>query len=236
MVFNVVLFLALGVGSYCDEDFFETYIDEPTMSGNNRNALRLSAYKWPNGTVPYQFEDSCDQQYRSTVLDAMSVLEQASCVLFIPKTEDQREHIRFTKAELGCGSSIGYRPGQREPLDVVLDDFCLGLSGAVQHELLHVLGLFHEHTRPDRDEYVEVLWDNIEPEFRQNFVKGSYDYMETFDLPYDYRSVMHYPTFAFARSGTDVTMVSRQNRSAELGQTEAASVLDLEKLRRMYAC
>ncbi|XP_053697328.1 zinc metalloproteinase nas-14-like [Sabethes cyaneus] len=234
----VTLYLLVSVSVVCHclvVDFYETYFIEPTMDG--RNALRLAAYKWPNGIVPYLFdENSCDQHYRDTVLDAMSVLEQASCVHFIPKTDDQVEHIRFNKSELGCGSSIGYRPAQREPLDVVLDDFCLSLPGAVQHELLHVLGLFHEHTRPDRDEYVEILWDNIEPEFRQNFLKGSYDYMETFGLPYDYRSVMHYPTYAFARPGTTETMVSRQNRSATLGQTEAASTLDLEKIRRMYEC
>lgn len=222
----------------CDTSFYESYVNEPAASNShNRNALRLAAYKWPNGIVPFTFDRGCDQRYRTAVLNAISVLEQAaSCVHFIPKTDDQTEHIRFVRSNSGCGSSIGYRAGQREPLDVLLDDFCLGLAGAVQHELLHVLGLFHEHTRPDRDEYVEVLWDNIEPEFRRNFARGTEDYMETFGLPYDYGSVMHYPTFAFARPGTSVTMVSRQNRSAELGQTDGASELDLEKVRRMYDC
>lgn len=100
---------------------------------------------------------------QAIILDAINVLQQQTCVYFIPKTPEQREHIRFVKSDWGCGSSIGYRRGQVEPLDVTLDDFCLGLPGAVQHELLHVLGLFHEHTRPDRDDYVEVLWENIEP-------------------------------------------------------------------------
>ena len=30
------------------------------------------------------------------------------------------------------------------------------------HETLHALGVVHEHTRPDRDDYVEVLEDNIQ--------------------------------------------------------------------------
>ena len=30
------------------------------------------------------------------------------------------------------------------------------------HTLFHVLGRYHEHQRPDRDEYVMVQWNNIE--------------------------------------------------------------------------
>ncbi|VDM66487.1 unnamed protein product [Strongylus vulgaris] len=30
------------------------------------------------------------------------------------------------------------------------------------HELLHVIGLWHEHMREDRDQYITVLWDNVQ--------------------------------------------------------------------------
>ena len=29
------------------------------------------------------------------------------------------------------------------------------------HTLLHVLGMYHEHQRPDRDQYITVEWKNI---------------------------------------------------------------------------
>lgn len=39
-------------------------------------------------------------------------------------------------------------------------DGCLDMD-TIQHEFMHAVGFTHEHNRPDRDDYVDVLWDNI---------------------------------------------------------------------------
>ena len=45
--------------------------------------------------------------------------------------------------------------------------------------------------RPDRDDYVRIMWQNIKTPFKFAFKKaiGS----KTFNVPYDGRSIMHYP-------------------------------------------
>lgn len=35
--------------------------------------------------------------------------------------------------------------------------------GIVLHELMHVLGFWHEHARADRDSYIRVNWNEILP-------------------------------------------------------------------------
>jgi len=40
------------------------------------------------------------------------------------------------------------------------DGYCLE-KGAIIHELMHAVGFWHEHQRPDRDDWVNILWDNI---------------------------------------------------------------------------
>lgn len=92
----------------------------------------------------------------------MKIFHEKTCVKFITKQPQHIEHIKFYKAA-GCGSSIGYRSKRIEPLEVYLSPYCLRLPGAIQHELIHVMGIIHEQCRTDRDEHITVLWDNIEP-------------------------------------------------------------------------
>ena len=59
------------------------------------------------------------------------------------------------------------------------------------HELIHTLGFWHEHSRPDRDEHITVNWDNIEAEERGEYNKTELSRVNLIG-PYDVCSIMHY--------------------------------------------
>ena len=60
------------------------------------------------------------------------------------------------------------------------------------HELGHTLGLFHEHNRPDRDRYIEIIWENIT--FPTSiFNKEPQSEVNSWNIPYDYKSITHFP-------------------------------------------
>jgi len=59
----------------------------------------------------------------------------------------------------------------------------------VIHELGHLVGLWHEHARYDRDGHVIILWKNMKEKVEHNF-----DKQRSMRLlaPYDLSSIMHY--------------------------------------------
>jgi hypothetical protein len=66
------------------------------------------------------------------------------------------------------------------------------------HEFLHAIGFYHMQSAANRDNHVQIMWENIRPGTEHNFDKVSDDYATDFGLPYDYRSIMHYSPMAFS--------------------------------------
>ncbi|KAH7694865.1 NAS-31 protein, partial [Aphelenchoides avenae] len=60
----------------------------------------------------------------------------------------------------------------------------------VAHEASHVMGMAHEQSRPDRDQFIDVVWTNIEEDWKSQYDKA--DDSNTFNLVYDYGSNMQY--------------------------------------------
>ncbi|KAI6220098.1 Metalloendopeptidase [Aphelenchoides fujianensis] len=65
-------------------------------------------------------------------------------------------------------------------------------KGVILHELNHAVGFFHEQSRADRDEFIKVVWSNVESGLEDQFDKYSLATIDHLGTKYDYGSVMHY--------------------------------------------
>ena len=162
------------------------------------------------------------------IKQAMEYLEKQSSLHFVPY-QDQKDAIVFQSAPKHCLSLLG-RQGGMQPIR--LSSGCT--SQEILHEILHALGFVHEHSRLDRDEFVEVLWDNIEPEYKLQFEKVPEAWMgPTLGTPFDTTSVMMYGAGFFAKEKGLQTLRPRgQNVIQPVKQ--GLSTGDLERLRRLY--
>ncbi|PIO75628.1 CUB domain protein, partial [Teladorsagia circumcincta] len=102
----------------------------------------------------------------------------------------------FTDVD-GCASNVGRHPLGEEQL-VSLAPECIRL-GVIAHEVAHALGFWHEQSRPDRDQFVNVRWENIDKDSKGQFLKEDPDDVDNAGVPYDYGSIMHYRSKAFSR-------------------------------------
>ena len=66
-----------------------------------------------------------------------------------------------------------------------------GFRGTFLHEWFHIFGLAHMHRRKDRNDYVRVINDNIQPDERS---RRQFEPCEECSIygPYECESIMHY--------------------------------------------
>ena len=149
--------------------------------------------------MPYRISDQYikDEKFAEIAIikKAMEIISSSTqkCVRFVERS-NETDYIFITRG-FACNSNVG-RDGGRQIVSLMRG--CLEEIGAIQHQLLHALGFYHEHSRADRDDYVWIKWDNIRPTAIDDF-KIQTD-ADSLGLPYDYSSVLHYPWNAFYKS------------------------------------
>ncbi|XP_034436123.1 low choriolytic enzyme-like [Hippoglossus hippoglossus] len=201
-----------------------------------RNAMKCFAKSytclWPksaNGkvVVPFLLSKKYDDSEKTEILAALQDIERKTCIRFVPRFR-QTAHLSL-EPRYGCASMLG-RVGDKQV--VSLQRYGCIKRGIIQHEVLHALGFYHEHTRSDRDEYVKINWDNINQYFVNNFQKMDTNNLNT---PYDYTSVMHYGRTAFGIKRAE-TIVPIPDASAAIGQRGSMSRIDVQRINRLYKC
>ncbi|XP_035673696.1 uncharacterized protein LOC118414053 [Branchiostoma floridae] len=159
---------------------------------------------------------------------AIKEFNEKTCIRFVPRT-NERDYVHIKRLS-GCWSDIGVSGGMQE---LSLGDGCLW-KGTIIHELMHAVGFWHEHQRPDRDDYVTIRLQNVDPDEQYNFDKQTDS--RTLGLSYDYGSVMHYESDAFSANGRDTIVPKRPLNGIVLGWAEELSSLDLQKINKLYDC
>jgi hypothetical protein len=178
-------------------------------------AITGSQYRWKNCRIPYTIDPALTNQARVT--DAIAHWEAKTNYRFVVRTTEA-DYVTF-RPGTGCSSMVGRQGGQQF---VNLADGCL--KGQTIHEIGHVIGLWHEQSREDRDTFVRIEWANIEAGKEHNFNQHVTDGDDI--GPYDYGSIMHYGATAFTKNGL-ATIVPINPPGAAIGQRTSLSAGDI---------
>lgn len=184
------------------------------------NLIRGAVYRWWWGRIPYKIDSGdfpAGTTRRAKIEWAIDHWNSRSRLKFVPESADLN-WVRFVAHPDACQSRVGRRffPGEQDiSCQLTVDGFA---RGSVLHEMCHAAGLFHEHQRPDRDDYVVVVGGDD-----TNYGRKDSDDVDLLG-PYDYLSIMHYGTTANLMAPARYT----------IGQRLRLSYLDLMTLEQAH--
>ncbi|MGQ8874742.1 M12 family metallopeptidase [Paenibacillus sp. TSA_86.1] len=185
---------------------------------------------WPQGQVYYAFDSTVTKQNQTDILQAMKhISDHCHGISFTERTA-QTHHPNYISFVMGngCSSYVGMQGGKQR---IMLAKGWYHI-GNIIHEIGHALGLLHEHTKPNRDDYVTLHSDNLIPGSQHNFdIVKHPDLFKSMD--YDYGSIMHYSKSAFALDPKKDTLTPTQP-GVTIGQRKALSSLDIAGINSLY--
>ncbi|XP_013421046.1 uncharacterized protein LOC106181263 [Lingula anatina] len=158
--------------------------------------------------------------------------ESNTCLEFVEYTSENwlaGKYLKFQRSG-GCSSYIGSHLTAQK---ISIDTGCFDV-GTVTHELGHALAFWHEQSRADRDQYVTVQFDNINPGKIHNFEQAD----TKMNVRYDLGSNMHYNSRAFPVSGladTEFTIIAKEPRyQYAMSWQSALSFADIKAANIQY--
>lgn len=213
-------------------------IDGKNNPSGKRNAITRAYRMWPksNGRVriPYTISFSWDPfgMTKRKIKDAARLISRRTCIDWVPKSSRDKNWVAISNREKGCYSYVGRSPRKDGSQPLNLGTGCGGRR-QVQHEMGHAMGYFHEQNRPDRDNYIRILWNNIQKKYKDQFNKRAT--AQLFGQPFDWRSVMLYSSKAFNKHFWQSTMEKKSNGRGFKGYTQYSD-MDFEGLKKLYKC
>ncbi|KAK5915832.1 hypothetical protein CesoFtcFv8_001389 [Champsocephalus esox] len=208
-------------------------VDGDIVANLRRNAdpCTTTGCKWPKYRgyvfVPIYLSTRYTSTERNIIIRALLTFHASTCIRFVWRTS-HRNYLYFYSGS-GCWSYLGRQ--SRGQLVSLQKNGCL-YTNTVQHEVLHALGFHHEQIRSDRDSFVSILYQNIKPGQKHNFMKRQTNNLGT---PYDFDSVMHYGKYAFSKN-REPTILAKSNPSLNFGTARTMSKNDIARVNKLYQC
>lgn len=195
-----------------------------------RNAIPSDNLRWPGGKVYYVLDASISH-LQGKILEAMRKISSSTCITFEQRSS-QNNYIRFFKGE-GCYSHVGCTGGS-QPLS--LGKGC-EFVGTIIHEILHALGFYHEQNRSDRDEYLEIYWNNIQKGMESQFTKLAPNQNRLL-TSFDHYSIMIYGEYSFSiKPGQLQTMKAKSGTVIkDPYEKQDMTNSDKQRVNTLYKC
>ncbi|XP_062596519.1 zinc metalloproteinase nas-4-like [Saccostrea cucullata] len=221
--------ILMTLDEYIEEE--KERMEEKMGKRKKRKAIRDTRRRWPSNTIPYEIAAST---FSSSALNeinaALNEWRTQTCLTF-PQRNGEAAAIRFQNGD-GCSSFVG-RTGSVQPIS--LANGCR-VRRIITHEIGHAVGYWHEQSRPDRGGFVQIIEDNIAPGLQFNFEELPTSQVNTFDVPYDYLSVMHYGARAFSVNNGITVRTIDQSFQNRIGNAPGLSFRDIKLANLMYNC
>lgn len=215
------LFILISVALLSGCDIYDKYKSFIMYEYESGYRFSNNIIVWPHGEIPYCFDSKISYEHREKITRCLDTIEKnTKCIYFIQSDSDHAVTFYYSKEYANWGTlgknSVNFVK-LRKPIE----------QRAIYHETLHVLGLRHEHQRYDSSEFINILYENIFPEYRQAFSPADHLY-DIDEIPYDTKSIMHYPPDAFS------TTVSIEFLSDSYQRSDTPTDLDYKKIKAIY--
>ncbi|XP_031559636.1 zinc metalloproteinase nas-6-like isoform X2 [Actinia tenebrosa] len=203
------------------------------FSRRRRAVKRLSKYRWPRGIIPYVISKGIAPKTRREIKKGIRHWRRKTCLHFRHKRTNDTDYIKFVN-EPGCWSYVGRAGGEQK---ISIGAGC-EFVGTVIHEIGHAVGFWHEQSRRDRDDYIKIVKDNIEPSAEAQFKKLPNRLMDSMGYAYDFESIMHYGPKFYSKNGKATIKIRKVGRriGARIGQRKGLSWIDIAQVHAMYKC